>query len=203
MTVAATLARLPLFSGLDEKELEILAGLLSRRRLSPGGVLFREGDRAPSCFVVVAGKVGVYQRLPGGQQERLAVLDTGALVGHMALIDGKPRSATCKAEGEAAVLIELGRSEFDRLYSANSPFAFKILDRIAMDLVQRLRGVTDHLARVTTEPGVTRGATQSRARAVAELLAGRGPEAFDVGDIDLDAITFEIPEGARRDQRRD
>lgn len=193
MSTESALARLPLFHGLSADELTMLKGVLRSVRLDAGQTLFEEGDRAPACFVLLEGTVGVYKGLGASAEDRLATLKPGALVGHVALIDGQPRSATCRADAAPVLLLRLDRDVFDRLFGANSPFAFKILDRIAMDLVERLRTVTARFTRISG-----RGPTESKqtqARLAAELLAGYDTSTLEIDGIDLDAITFSIPEG--------
>jgi monoamine oxidase len=152
MSLVSILSQLPLFKELTFEELNILKNHLRGRWIEPGEVLFNEGDPAQSCLVILSGTIGVYKTVAGGREERLATLNAGALVGHMALIDQQPRSATCRADNEPVVLLELFRVEFDRLFYANNPFAFKILDQISVDLARQLREVTA-LLRVETRPG--------------------------------------------------
>jgi CRP-like cAMP-binding protein len=66
--------------------------------------LFRENDRSRELYLIQSGKVKVY-RSAGGREIELAVLEKGAVLGEMALIDGKPRSASAKAVEDAAVVI--------------------------------------------------------------------------------------------------
>ncbi len=195
MSVSEQLRKLPLFRELTPRESEILKQHLRSRYLEMGEDLFLEGDFGRSCFVVLSGCIGVYKDMGRGKQERLAGLDGGAIVGHMALIDNKPRSATCTAE-EKSVLLELGRAEFDQLFSARSPFAFKILDKVAMDLVFRLRGATEKLTEAKVD--ADNADTSNIARTAAELLAGYDTSDVDLDGIDLDQITVEIPDMSKR-----
>lgn len=197
MTILSSkLARLPLFRQLDPREVEILKQHLRPRRLDPHELLFAEGAPARSCFVLITGQIGVYKRLSDGREERLALLNPGALAGHMALIDQKPRSAACRAESQPALLLELQRAEFDRLFTARSPFAFKILDQVAMDLAERLRSATERLIHAHQEKDATR--RRDHTRQAAEALEGFDTSRVDLADIDLDAITYEITDMSRR-----
>lgn len=183
------LSRVPLLKGLNPREMKVLREHLRPRQLAPGQLLFNEGDPGRGCFVVLSGRIGVYKKLRDGKAERLAVLTPGALVGHMALIDNKPRSAACRAEDTAVVLVELQRAEFDQLFNAHSPFAFKIVDRISTDLTERLRAATERL----TEAHRTQDTRQRRALAQAAAEAVNGQAGVvDLDDIDLDSITVEV-----------
>ncbi|MCA9545210.1 MAG: cyclic nucleotide-binding domain-containing protein [Myxococcales bacterium] len=194
---ASVLEQIPLFDGLTRREIEVLKAHMRRVKLGPGVRLFTEGERGASCFVIIQGTIEVHKELGLTGVERLATLKAGALVGHLALIDHKPRSATCRAGEEGALLLELGRAEFDRLFQAKSPFTYKLLDRITMDLVARLRAATQQLVATHDEAPERR---RRAARAAAEELSGyRG--AMDLGDIDLDQITVEVPDEVARLRR--
>ncbi len=190
----AALRRLPLFRELTPKELAGLRDFLTWRRYDPGELLFCEGDPAPSCFVLAAGDVDVLTRLADGTEQKLATLAPGALVGHLALIDRKPRSATCRVALRPARLIELGRDDFERLLNAQSPFAYKILDRVALDLVGRLRAATGRFA------DKKRGTEnrRDRAKASAELLMGQGSHRLDPEADELDSIEVVMGSADRR-----
>lgn len=196
-SISQQLSRLPLFAGLSPSELDLLKQHLRSRYVDPGAVLFAEGEFGRSCFVVLGGQIDVFKALGRGRQDKLATLGPGAVFGHMALIDNKPRSATCRAsKGERCVLIELEREVFDRLFNAKSSFAFKILDKVAVDLAARLRGATDRLTEASHERD--QAARSDQARLAAETLEGYDTSDVDLDDIDLDAITFEIPDMGRR-----
>lgn len=192
------MSRLPLFSALTTDELQVLSHHLRIIKLPPFGTVFEDGDPGHSCYVVLGGNVEVIKVLPTGNEERLATLDPGALLGHMALIDNQPRSAGCRASIGGARLLELGRTEFDMLLTAKSTFAYKILDQVAMDLSGRLRAATERLAdaRHINSPA----GRQTAARAAAKVLMG-----FDVPDsihgINLDDITIEAVSEGRTNER--
>jgi CRP-like cAMP-binding protein len=193
------MSRLPLFASLTPRELSVLSKHLTIRKLPPFAPLFEEGDPGQSCFVVLRGQVEVIKVLTNGNEERLAMLDPGALLGHMALIDNQPRSASCRANITGARLLSLGRSDFELLLNARSTFAYKILDQVALDLSARLRGATERLAdaRHVNSPEGRKAA----AKAAAKVLMG-----FEVPDsihgIDLDAIEIEAVSQDRRVKRR-
>lgn len=182
------MSRLPLFASLTPRELTVLSNHLSIRKLPPFAPLFEDGAPGQSCFVVLRGQVEVIKVLANGNEERLAMLEPGALLGHMALIDNQPRSATCRASIAGARLLALGREDFELLLNARSTFAYKILDQVALDLADRLRGATERLAdarHVNSPEG-----RQAAARAAAKVLMG-GEVPASVQGIDLDAIEIE------------
>lgn len=66
--------------------------------------LFRENDRSRELYIIQSGAVKVY-RTAGGKEIELAVLQKGSVLGEMALIDGKPRSASAKVLQDCEVIL--------------------------------------------------------------------------------------------------
>ena len=81
-----------LFSDLDEKDLESLAGEFNERRFSAGDKIALEGEGGLMFFVVESGEASVEV-----QGEEVATLGPGAAFGEIALIDRRPRTATVTA----------------------------------------------------------------------------------------------------------
>jgi CRP-like cAMP-binding protein len=66
--------------------------------------LFRENDRSRELYIIQSGTVKVY-RTAGGKEIELAILEKGSVLGEMALIDGKPRSASAKVLRDCEVIL--------------------------------------------------------------------------------------------------
>jgi len=123
------LREIPLFKGLDAPQLQRLADLAVEVAAVDGEVLMRQGERGDEFFVVVSGNVIVER----GDQ-RVARLGPGDFLGEMALIDGRPRSATAIADG-AVRLIVLDHQRFDAVLDE-----FPGVGRqVARTLVERIR----------------------------------------------------------------
>jgi CRP/FNR family transcriptional regulator len=74
------------------------------RTFKTGALLFREDDRSRELYIIQSGRVRVF-RIIGHREVELAVLGKGAVLGEMALIDGKPRSASAAACEESSVVM--------------------------------------------------------------------------------------------------
>ena len=145
---------LPLFAELSERERNILSSVFSVRVIEDHELLCREGERGASFYIVAKGIIEVYKELPNDAKEKLAEIGPNNLIGQVALIDGKPRSATCMARGRSIVL-ECARDDFDRLFQAGSTFAFKIVDQVVIDLAKRLREANQQLHDLYANPKKT------------------------------------------------
>lgn len=135
------LAPIPLFHGLSARDLGSLAGVLGERDVAPGETLFEVGDKAWELFIVLSGGVEVElpPEAPDAAPRTLAKLGPGELLGEVCLIDGGRRSARCRGGSSGARLARLARPDFDRILNAGNPLAFRLIDLIAGQLVDRLR----------------------------------------------------------------
>jgi CRP/FNR family cyclic AMP-dependent transcriptional regulator len=82
------LGKVPLFSGLGDKELRKIADAGREVSFQPGKTVLKEGDPGLSFLLVLEGKVEVRK---GGR--KLAATGPGGFFGEMTVFDDKPRSA--------------------------------------------------------------------------------------------------------------
>jgi CRP-like cAMP-binding protein len=122
------LRSVPLFSGLEKKDLELLANTFKERTFSPGEQIAREGDRGIGFFVIESGSAKVSQ----GGQER-GSLGPGDYFGEIALIDEGARSATVTAESELRCY-GMTSWEFRPLVETNATIAWHLLQTMAKRL---------------------------------------------------------------------
>jgi cAMP-dependent protein kinase regulator len=113
---AARLAMTPLFSDFTPDELAGVLGSLRHHAFPAGSILVREGEAGASLFVISEGKVKVTTQGPKGSSLQLAELKEGDFFGEVALLTGKPRTATITSMEETEVL-ELTRDGLGALES--------------------------------------------------------------------------------------
>tara|TARA_B100000683_G_scaffold265848_1_gene297353 strand:- start:3249 stop:4490 length:1242 start_codon:yes stop_codon:yes gene_type:complete len=165
------LTQVPLLEELTEIELEVLAGVMSPKMFRPDNVICKEKAEADSFFVIADGQVAIVKDIAGGEEQVLAELGPGALIGEMSLIDGKPRSATIRAIG-GCTLLEVKKEEFESLYRANSPFALRFTERIAIDLSMRLRSADERFLEIFSRTGETMDELKRRFIAIQATIQG-------------------------------
>ncbi|HXI80503.1 MAG TPA: cyclic nucleotide-binding domain-containing protein, partial [Verrucomicrobiae bacterium] len=125
----ALLKEVPLFRGLDAAHLRRLAELATEVHATDGERLLRQGEAGDEFFVVLRGQVVVDR-----DGEPIARLGPGDFLGEIALIDGRPRTASATADGEAELLV-LGHREFEDLLDEFPGVA----RQVARALVDRIR----------------------------------------------------------------
>ncbi|MEC3976036.1 Crp/Fnr family transcriptional regulator [Amycolatopsis sp. H20-H5] len=82
---------------LGETERQAVRAAAEVRRFAAGAVIIREGDRSNWVLILMAGRVKITAVSAGGYDAVLAVRDPGDIVGEMAAMDGRDRSATVVA----------------------------------------------------------------------------------------------------------
>lgn len=98
---------------------------LSPRDYAAGEVIIRQDDPGHAAYLVVSGAVEVVAEGPGGGR-RLSRLGPEAIFGEMALIDGRPRSATVRAIEPTSCLI-ITRAVLDRAMARADPIIRALL----------------------------------------------------------------------------
>ena len=119
------LRNVPLFSGLDEHDLESLAEEFNERRFSAGDAIALEGEGGLMFFVVDSGEATVEVH---GQE--VARLGAGSHFGEIALIDRRPRTATVTAVSDLTTY-GLPVFVFRPFVEARPQVAWKLLEAMA------------------------------------------------------------------------
>lgn len=148
------LETVPLCQGFTRSQLEVLANLLHLQLFPPNAVIFREGDPGDSFYFIMDGEVGVYKQVPGAGPEKIATLSTRDPVGHLCLIDGQSRSATCTAHNRS-LMLKCDKRLFDRLFKEGDSLAFRFIDAISRDLCKKLRTTNQRLYDLYAKPEET------------------------------------------------
>jgi CRP-like cAMP-binding protein len=123
-----SIRRVPLFSDLDKRELETIAGSMKPRTFTAGSNVIEEGTTGVGFFVIDSGNAKVSV---GGRE--VAILGPGDYFGEVALIAGIGRTATVTADTELACY---GMSfwDFRPLVESNASIAWKLLQAMAKRL---------------------------------------------------------------------
>jgi CRP-like cAMP-binding protein len=132
---------IPLFAGLPTEQLRLMAFSAVRLELAQGQVLFREGSKAVSGYVVLSGAIQV---TAGGEGKPKAVTcETGSLIGETALLVETRRPATATAIAPSQVL-EIERKVILRMLNEYPDVA----TRMRGTLAERLAATIAQLAAV-------------------------------------------------------
>ena len=127
----ALIKRVELFHGLTPDEVAKIFSRGMTMQCQKDEVLFHKGNSGNQMYVVLGGKIGIYDG-----SSIIAVLRTGDMFGEMALVTAEPRSATAKAM-EHSKLFVLSQTTFERLLTKR--VAIRILMNIIKTLSHRIK----------------------------------------------------------------
>ena len=101
------LRNVPLFAMLQESQLSLLTGVVSRRSFPRSTTIIAAGDATDSLYVVISGRLKVMMSDDEGREVILSMLGPNEYFGEMGLIDdiitpGETRAAVAGALARAA-----------------------------------------------------------------------------------------------------
>ena len=93
------------FKSMPVDQIEELSSSATKKHYSKGDYIVKEGDVGNELFIVVRGKVSFFKLLPKGPKGKLVNSElgsvfSGSVFGEGALVDKKPRSASCVASSD-------------------------------------------------------------------------------------------------------
>ena len=138
-------------SHMNERSLNALSGVLTRRSYSDGELIVSQGEPGDGMHLLLRGHVRVTRKLPRRNTVGLVTLVPGALFGALASMDGRRRAADCLAWGEVRTAF-LGLAEFSALMEGNSPFALQFQVVILRTMFEDIRHTNRRLAELATLP---------------------------------------------------
>lgn len=142
----ALLRRVPLFQAVEPARVEGLANAARLCVYPEGAAIVEQGQQreesqdGDSLYLIVEGQVRVVREHESGE-EPLATLGPGEFFGEMALLDGKPRSATVLTNEDTQCLI-LSRWDLLRAMRRDPEIAIQMLTVMSA----RLRSMQDMIA---------------------------------------------------------
>jgi CRP-like cAMP-binding protein len=119
------LQRVPIFQGLDRRELERIAASMKPRTFRAGDKVTSEGQGGVGFFVIEDGQANV---TVGGENRR--TLGAGDYFGEVALLTDSPRTATITAETDLRCY-GMTSWDFKPLVETHGSIAWKLLQAMA------------------------------------------------------------------------
>jgi CRP-like cAMP-binding protein len=136
-----TIARVPLFAGLEKRDLERIADSFKERNYSAGDTIAGEGQGGAGFFIIAEGNAKVTV-----QGEDRATLGPGDYFGEIALIDEGARTATVTADTDMKTYA-MTFWEFRPIVETDSRIAWKLVQALAHQAARGRRAAGQSLAR--------------------------------------------------------
>lgn len=164
----ALLQSVPVFSTLADEDLVQVAAVTVPCSFASGEVVFREGDRSDTCYVVRSGRVRAIREHTDGRTITLATFAAGDFFGELAMFEDELRSATVEAIEPTSVVAVLG-PDMRRLMTEHPEISM----RLVVALAGRLRETNERLSRQSFQTVQSRVAVVLSALVAQELAEER------------------------------
>ena len=115
------LKQVPLFSNLDQDQIEIIAETSERLQFAKGQTIIKQGESDNRLFIIADGVVSIELIQPDGSKTELGRLGVGEFFGEMALMTGEPRTADVIAL-RSTLLLVVQKQTIKNIFSANNDF---------------------------------------------------------------------------------
>ena len=128
------LSTVPIFSDLNNDDLERISKLSNQREYPKGSMIILEEEFGDTLYIIKKGTVKITRVNDEGKEVILALLGVSELFGELAILDGEVRSANALAQENCTVLA-ISSEDFMGLLKGN----FKISLGLMAELAKRLR----------------------------------------------------------------
>ncbi|MEX0703984.1 MAG: cyclic nucleotide-binding domain-containing protein [Planctomycetales bacterium] len=138
LTTEAIVERCPLFQDMSAAERSAVFSLLESVTYTAGETILREGKAVRMLWIIRRGQCEVVKKTKTGVEQRLAILEQGAVFGEMSFFHPAPHSASIRTL-DAVEVLRLTLEEFKQLEEVHPSAAHRIVTNTVTVLVGRLR----------------------------------------------------------------
>jgi len=206
------------FPGASHSAIEAVLARGTYRQLGNGTVMCEENQPSTELFFLVRGTIRVERLDTDGKPRTISTIDCPCILGHMGLIDGSKRSATCVAEGPVEVVsmsddtvrrmleeTTIPGTALRRLLVSSLCEQLSSANAFVRDLVSGLADEIEAPDDVPTPPATPQRKSVDN-NSIARLTAKLGGWDADLSELEAmeDEIEFVVDEDMkrRRDKRR-
>jgi CRP/FNR family cyclic AMP-dependent transcriptional regulator len=120
---------------LSDEDIDWLVSVGEKQEIPAGSSIIIEREPIRAIYIILAGRFTV---VVGQQEQKLADLSAGEMVGEISLIDSRPPTATVTAAA-ASVVLRISQTAVNARTRTDQAFAARLYKAIAVFLAQRLR----------------------------------------------------------------
>jgi CRP/FNR family transcriptional regulator len=132
---------------LSDEELDRIVPLLSERRFQQKQNLFATGDPAERVYLLLQGRVKIFQVADNGKEVILDLVGRGDVVGDMAIVENGERTASAQAI-EDTIALSISWEDFSHLLQQSPRLGFVMVELMA----RRLSGMQRTFANLVAKP---------------------------------------------------
>jgi CRP/FNR family cyclic AMP-dependent transcriptional regulator len=145
-TLTETLKKTTLFCGMDQVDIETVAGQTVTRQFPKNTVIVSQGDDTDSFYVIVKGKVDVFLHNDKGKEIIINTLGESESFGELAPLGGIPRQASIITTEDSTFGI-ISRQVFMDALLVKPSIGMRIIDL----LITRIQDLTEEVSSLALE----------------------------------------------------
>lgn len=127
------------FRFLCGENLDELAKFFQSKTIKEGETVWKEGDPSGQVAIICSGHIEIKKETEfKGNNVVVASYSSGAVVGALGILDGRPRAATATAPEDISLLI-ITRENFETLIENNPAIGTKLLKGLLLSVSMRSR----------------------------------------------------------------
>lgn len=149
--IVFSLRRTPLFTGLPEDDLSMIASFSVLKSFSRGEYLFRQRDVAHGFYIVRRGIINVHRVAADGREQVIHLFRPGESFAENALVTEDGYLTDARSVGESEVIL-VPKSEFLQIIRQRADLALRIMASMS----HHMRGLIASLESVTLKDAETR-----------------------------------------------
>ena len=146
-------------------------------------VICSEDEPSACMYLLTYGKVEVVKKDFDGKPRPVATMHSPSVFGHMSMVDGSRRSATCTAEGTVAVVV-ISRDNYQRLVTSPTPVGRTLRRMLLSSLTDQLSRGNKRIRELTVGPGAAERTLPTNGPAV--------PPLSHISEEDISEISSEL-----------
>ncbi|MBI5251394.1 MAG: cyclic nucleotide-binding domain-containing protein [Desulfomonile tiedjei] len=124
-----------IFEGMGVRELHAIASVITVETFQPGDVMIKEGDENSSIYLLVAGKVTIYEKYGTPEERSKVTVGEGAFLGELSLFTRMSPNATCVA-AETTNAYVLRHHQFEEIMKVYPQIGINLCKFFTMKLRQ-------------------------------------------------------------------
>lgn len=129
MNIAKIISGTILGQDVTTEECEILSSAVTQRSLAKGEILFDEGTKDETLYLLVSGKLEVVKVLSNNKTINIDTLKEGSMTGELSFIDGNMHTMRLVAKKECEVLM-LHKDAFEELVEKEPMLTYHVMRSI-------------------------------------------------------------------------
>ena len=118
----------------------------SKKLFHAGDIILRQGDEGDCAYIVESGHIEIIIEKENNLVQKIGTRGPGSIIGEMALVDKKPRTASIRAIDEC-VLLEITQDDFDTRLENSDP----VIQMITKVILARYRDMMERAQILKTE----------------------------------------------------